>query len=31
MEKNLRVFSMGVLCSNRKNKYNIQKHEEVLL
>ena len=29
--KNLRIFSMGVLCSNRKNKYNIQEHEEVTI
>ena len=29
--KNLRVFFMWVLCSNRKNKYNIQKQEEATI
>ena len=29
--KNWRVFSMRVLCSNRKTKYNIQKQEEVII
>ena len=29
--KNLRIFSMEVLYSNRKNKYNIQKQEEVTI